>query len=172
MIKIIPWSRKRNRVRFLVTQWDNFGCIRWPTIKGIHSCMMILMIASIDWSKLCLTWANVARSKGVIKIPRRLDNEAAQIAAATFPPAIDVNAMEDWTVDGSKQIKMMPRMSSGVKMFWMNGRMINPKIGKNTNVHSTISACNFQCVAPSTIAWRDKRAPWKKNKQLMPTLEK
>ena len=34
-------------------------------------------------------------SAGVMKTPRRLDSDAAQIAAATFPPAMEVNAIED-----------------------------------------------------------------------------
>ena len=42
------------------------------------------------------------------KMPRMLEAEALQIAAGTFPFAMDVKAIDDWTVDGSVQRNRMP----------------------------------------------------------------
>jgi hypothetical protein len=47
-------------------------------------------------------------SAGVMKIPSRLEAEALHTAAGTLPLAIEVNAMDDWTVDGSVQRKRTP----------------------------------------------------------------
>jgi hypothetical protein len=38
-----------------------------------------------------------------MKIPSRLEAEAEHTAAATLPPAREVNAMADWTVAGRMQ---------------------------------------------------------------------
>ena len=48
---------------------------------------------------------------GVRPIATRFENEAAQTAAATFPPAIDVNAIDDWTVEGSNDRNSTPTAS-------------------------------------------------------------
>ena len=48
-------------------------------------------------------------SKGVRNMPKMLEAEAEQMAAGTLPPAIEVNAIEDWTVDGRTQRNRMPR---------------------------------------------------------------
>ena len=44
----------------------------------------------------------------MITIPRRLEADAAQTAAGTFPRAIDVNAIDDCTVEGSRQRNRIP----------------------------------------------------------------
>jgi hypothetical protein len=45
---------------------------------------------------------------GVSAIPRRLDSEAPQIAAATWPLAIEVNAIDDCTVEGRQHKNITP----------------------------------------------------------------
>ena len=47
-------------------------------------------------------------------MPIRLENDALHIAAATFPFAIDVNAIEDCTVDGRQHKNITPAHRSGV----------------------------------------------------------
>ena len=37
-------------------------------------------------------------------MPAREEKEPAQIAAGTLPRAIEVNAIEDWTVDGTREV--------------------------------------------------------------------
>lgn len=41
-------------------------------------------------------------------MPARLEKEPAQIAAGTLPRAIEVKAMEDCTVEGTRQRKSRP----------------------------------------------------------------
>ncbi len=41
-------------------------------------------------------------------MPTRLENEPAQIAAATLPRAREVKAIEDWTVDGTRHRNSSP----------------------------------------------------------------
>lgn len=48
-----------------------------------------------------------ARSR-VMTMPTREEKEPAQIAAGTFPRAIDVKAIEDWMVDGTSVRKSRP----------------------------------------------------------------
>ncbi len=36
-------------------------------------------------------------------MPRMLENEALTMAPGTLPRAIDTKAIDDWTVDGSRQ---------------------------------------------------------------------
>jgi len=47
-------------------------------------------------------------NNGVRKMPNRFDAEALTTAAATLPRAIEVNAMDDCTVDGSRHRYSMP----------------------------------------------------------------
>lgn len=37
-------------------------------------------------------------------MPKIFEAEAEQIAAGTLPPAMEVKAIDDWTVDGRTQI--------------------------------------------------------------------
>jgi len=55
-----------------------------------------------------LVTRNTATSTGVSAIPRMLENDALQMAAATFPRAIEVNAIEDCTVEGRQHRNISP----------------------------------------------------------------
>ena len=57
---------------------------------------------------------NKPTSTGVKNIPIIFDADALHIAAATFPRAIDVKAIDDCTVDGSTQIYKTPKYNVGV----------------------------------------------------------
>lgn len=41
-------------------------------------------------------------------MPARLEKEPAQIAAGTLPRAIEVKAIEDWIVEGTRQRNSSP----------------------------------------------------------------
>ncbi len=41
-------------------------------------------------------------------MPTRLENDPAQIAAATLPRAREVKAMDDWIVDGTRHRNTSP----------------------------------------------------------------
>ena len=47
-------------------------------------------------------------NSGVSTTPSMLDNEALTMAAGTLPCAIDVNAIEDCTVDGTRHRNSRP----------------------------------------------------------------
>ena len=68
-------------------------------------------------------------SAGVTKIPSRLDADAAHTAAGTLPFAIDVNAIDDWTVDGSVHRNSTPAYSVGVTSGCSTGFSARPSSG-------------------------------------------
>jgi len=74
----------------------------------------------------------MATKAGVINIPSKFESVAAHTAAATFPPAIDVNAIEDWTVDGNNVKYSNPAANAGSSPGIRIS--INPKIGNKTKV--------------------------------------
>src|SRR5258708_34083316 len=106
---------------------------------------------------------NTVTSAGVTTIPIRLENDALHIAAATFPFAMDVNAIEDCTVDGRQHKNITPAYKSGVNNSGTNTRESKPSNGKNTKVNTTMTPCNRQCRTPANAARVDNRAPYKKN---------
>src|SRR5437879_12165902 len=57
--------------------------------------------------------ASTAISTGVSTIPARLENDAEQIAAATFPLAMEASALEDCTVDGAAHSNTIPVWRTG-----------------------------------------------------------
>src|SRR5579863_2554308 len=97
-----------------------------------------------------------------MKMPSRLDADALQTAAGTLPLAIDVNAIDDWTVDGSAQRNRTPVYSAGVTGGESSGLSAKPSTGNITNVLRSTTAWRRQCVAPATIASRDSFAPCRK----------
>ena len=101
-----------------------------------------------------------------MNIPNKFDKVAAHTAAGTFPLAIEVNAIEDCTVDGSKVKYNVPATNAGSRP----GIRINnsPKIGNNANVTASEARWSRQLSIPSTIASRDSLAPCKKNNNTIP----
>src|SRR3546814_17261144 len=88
-----------------------------------------------------LAWSNQPARRGLMKTPRKFDSDAAHNAAAPLPPAIDVNAIDDCTVDGIKQRSTTPNLrgerKSGVAgksgPVWVDiGRRRTIKQKKNT----------------------------------------
>ena len=67
---------------------------------------------------------------GVSTMPIRLENDALQIAAATLPLAMEVNAIDDCTVDGRQHKNITPAYNSGVNTAGTNTRQESPSIGK------------------------------------------
>src|SRR5258708_32017333 len=106
---------------------------------------------------------NAVTSGGVTTIPIRLENDALHIAAATFPFAMDVNAIEDCTVDGRQHKNITPAYKAGVNNSGTNTRESKPSNGKNTKVNTTMTPCNRQSRTPANAARVDNRAPYKKN---------
>jgi len=55
-----------------------------------------------------LVTRNTATRTGVSTMPRMLEKDALQMAAATFPRAIEVKAIEDCTVEGRQHRNIRP----------------------------------------------------------------
>ena len=97
-------------------------------------------------------------------MPTRLDAEALHKAAATLPPAIEVNAIEDCTVEGRVHRNSKPSTIGGANKAEASGRSARPASGNRTKVVAKITRCSRQCEAAATIAARDSRTPCKKNR--------
>lgn len=100
-------------------------------------------------------------------MPSRLDAEAAHTAAETLPRAIEVNAIDDCTVDGSVHRNSTPRYRSGVTSGASRGRNTQPISGNSTKVLVNTTRCSRQCVTPASTACRDSLAPCRKNSSMI-----
>jgi len=99
-----------------------------------------------------------------------LEKEALQTAPATLPFAMEVNAIEDCTVDGKKHINRKPQYNCCPKIGSNTGLASNPITGKITKVKAKTKACIFQCSIPSSTASRDNFAPCKKKSMAIATV--
>ena len=88
-----------------------------------------------------------------------LDIDAEQIAPATLPRAVAVNAIEDCTVDGSVHRNSTPAYSAGGSTTGTSALAPTPSSGNSANVHSDTTRCSRQCLSPSSTARDDSRAP-------------
>lgn len=91
-----------------------------------------------------------------------LEKDALQTAPATFPFAIDVNAIEDCTVEGKKHINKKPQYNCCPRSGSKTGLAKSPITGKIAKVKAKTNACIFQCSIPCITASRDNLAPCKK----------
>ena len=99
-----------------------------------------------------------------------LDNDALTMAAETWPRAIEVNAMEDCTVDGTRHKNSNPLYRSTLNTEGTNARAASPRTGKITNVVASTSTCNRHCRTPCQACCGDSRAPYRKNNNAMAAL--
>src|SRR5579872_366455 len=113
------------------------GRNRWPPTNGTRSCSMIwptpATLAAPPWK------LDMAPNKtGASTMPTRLDAVAEQMAAAMFPPAIDVRAIEDCTVDGRAQRNRTPTQSECGSAFGNKAIKHKPMTGNSANVVEAI----------------------------------
>jgi hypothetical protein len=99
--------------------------------------------------------------------PSSVEAELLQTAAGTFPRAIEVNAIADWTVAGNAHRKRTPVASSGGKTRDKSGRASSPSSGNKPNVAPSTNACRRVCPMPATMASRESFAPCRKNNSPM-----
>ncbi len=125
---------------------------------------MILPTAaqSNSWWLPC-EFSSTATRSGVMNMPRMFEAEAEQIAAGTLPPATDVKAIEDCTVEGSTQRNRTPAASAGVSSVGLSRPAARPRIGKSTKVEANTTRCRRQCTRPASAVCRSMRAPCRKN---------
>ena len=70
-------------------------------------------------------------SSGVSTTPTMLDNDALTIAAETWPRAIEVNAIDDCTVDGTRHRNSSPLYRSMFSTEGTNARAASPSSREN-----------------------------------------
>ena len=109
-------------------------------------------------------------SSGVSAMPRMFDNEADTTAAGTLPCAIDVNAMDDCTVDGRQQMNNTPSASEGPSVAYASGASSSPSTGNSTYVLDSTARCRRQCARPANTASCDNRAPCRKKSAMIAAL--
>src|SRR4029078_6824307 len=85
-----------------------------PRTKGTNNCSRMSRIAVSDTPPPVWVTRNTVTNTGVSTIPIRLENDAMHLAAATLPFAMEVNAIEDCTVEGRQHKNNTPAYNSGV----------------------------------------------------------
>ncbi|PQM44132.1 hypothetical protein C1Y40_05708 [Mycobacterium talmoniae] len=98
-------------------------------------------------------------SSGVSATPRMLDSEALTIAADTWPRAIEVNAIDDCTVEGTRHKNSSPLYRSMLSTDGTNARAARPSTGNTTNVVASTSRCSRHCRSPCQACCGDNRVP-------------
>src|SRR5690606_36015463 len=151
----LPWRRMKLPIQ---------GCRICPSTNGASSCSRMDSSASTDIPPPPLTANNRPTSNGVRNMPKMFDADADTIAAETLPPAIEVKAMDDWTVEGRTQRKRMPVKKADCDSPGTDHPAARPRIGNRMNVDESTARCSLQCVMPATTASRDSRAPCRKNR--------
>lgn len=89
----------------------------------------------------------------------RFDTVALQIAAGMFPRAIEVNAIDDWTVDGNTVRNTSPARSGAATNDASAARSAMPSSGKTANVERNTTSWTRHCFIPATITSRARRPP-------------
>src|SRR3546814_10077729 len=95
--------------------WPIHGRVNCPAMKGASNCSMMSRKMSKDRATP-LAWSNQPARRGLMKTPRKFDSDAAHNAAATLPPAIDVNAIDDCTrsEEHTSELQSLMRISYAV----------------------------------------------------------
>ena len=99
-------------------------------------------------------------SSGVATTPTIEESEALTIAAATLPPAIEVNAIDACTVEGTKVKNRMPIYSPSPSTK-RSGESAKPTSGNSTNVQLRIIRCRRQWIRPRIASAVERRAPYR-----------
>ena len=95
--------------------------------------------------------SSAAASRGVTITPRTFDTDAELTARATLPRATDVNAIEDCTVEGSRQRKRKPVAMTGLMMAVGRSVMSKPIAGKSTKVPMSTRSWNGHRRKPASV---------------------
>jgi hypothetical protein len=108
MSRIEPWSTALTMLSLRPIHLPISGCISCPQTNGTNSCSTISpMVRQAEPDRRWLESTRLTTT-GVTKMPMMLEAEALQTAAGTFPFAMAVKAIENWTVDGRVQRNRMP----------------------------------------------------------------
>lgn len=77
-------------------------------MNGSNNCTTMSRTAEPSMRRAPVVCISKTTSSGVSTTPRMFDSDALTIAAGTLPCAIDVNAIEDCTVDGTRHRNNTP----------------------------------------------------------------
>src|SRR6201996_1087366 len=117
-----------------------------------------------------LVFISSTTSNGVSAIPTMFDSDALPGAAETFPRAIEVNAIEDCTVDGTRHRNSSPLYRSRFSSHGTSPRAASPSSGKTTKVVASTSRCSRHRLTPCQACCGDSRAPYSQNSSAITTL--
>lgn len=92
-------------------------------------------------------------------MPTSEEKEPAQIAAGTLPRAMEVKAIEDWMVEGTRVRKSRPWWRGSVRKTGTSPRDASPSSGKTTKVQASTVTWSRQCRTPSIASRVESRAP-------------
>lgn len=92
--------------------------------------------------------ASAAKRSGDRNTPARLSSAAATTLAATLPPAIELAAVADWTVDGNMPRKRKPSASVGGSSGAVNACAPSPNSAIAPKQKAKVPPCNFQLRMP------------------------
>lgn len=90
--------------------------------NGNSSCTTTSRMAAACTLGAPRVFINRTTSNGVSATPRMLDSDALTIAAETLPRAIDVNAIDDCTVEGTRHKNSNPLYRSRLNTEGTNPR--------------------------------------------------
>ncbi len=130
----------------------------WPAAKGSSNCAATSSSALRLKPAPCEVSSSATRA-GVTTMPKRLDTEALHSAAGTLPRAIEVKAIDDCTVDGSRQTKSRPSARSGGSQSRAARGHGEADQRKQNEARGEDQRLQRQCIRPSTTACGDSRAP-------------
>src|ERR1700722_5834325 len=99
-----------------------------------------------------------------------LDSDALTSAAETLPRAIDVKAIEDCTVEGTRHRNSRPLYRSMFSSQGTRPRAASPSTGKTTKVVAKTSRCNCHRFTPCHACCGDNRAPYSANNKAITAL--
>src|SRR6201999_1721252 len=141
-----------------------------PATNGSSSCTTTSRTAVASLRAPPLVFISSTTSNGVSAIPTMFDSDALTSAAETLPRAIDVKAIEDCTVDGTRHRNSSPLYRSRFSSQGTRPRAASPSNGKSTNVVAKTSRCSCHRLTPCQACCGDSRAPYSQNSSAITTL--
>ncbi len=153
-----PRSTRPSTLRWRATKPPVQRRVNCPARNGTSSWSTIFTTESPE-KPPTLPPSSAAASSGVTTMPASEENDPAQIAAGTLPRAIEVNAIEDWMVEGTRVQNSSPWYRGSVRNTGTRPRVARPSSGKTMKVQARTVTWSRQCLRPSSASRVDRRAP-------------
>lgn len=127
---MVLWSVQEVRFRCVTTHLPIQRWANWPGHKRHQNNIADVQESGKIHAPFPSAGPHQPHQQGVRNTPSRLETEAEQMAAATLPPAMEVNAMLDCTVEGQHAHIRIPMHKSGPSTLFHKG-MLNIPTGEN-----------------------------------------